>query len=173
MRKLITALLVAAILVGAFALAVDAQTTYQRFENLWARTLRSTGDTVVGGALAVTGGSSMANLSSSGDVALGGALNTGTFVVNGSGGNLAVVEGTPLAAVRSFQQISAAATAGVTVTTLAKGTELTLLNMGSNTITISDTGTTMLESNAALGQYDTLTLISDGTNMVELARSNN
>ena len=115
----------------------------------------------------------MANLSSSGDVALGGALNTGTFVVNGSGGNLAVVEGTPLAAVRSFQQISAAATAGVTVTTLAKGTELTLLNMGSNTITISDTGTTMLESNAALGQYDTLTLISDGTNMVELARSNN
>jgi len=50
---------------------------------------------------------------------------------------------------------------------------LVLVNVGSNTITLTDTGTLKLSANAALGQYDTITLQSDGTNWIELAKANN
>jgi hypothetical protein len=179
MRKLIAALLVASILVTAFAVTVDAQTFYQRFENVWAKTLRSTGAATiggaatVGGALAVTGNTSTAGLTASGDSALGGSVTLGDFTGFEYSGNLAVLDGGPLTPVRTFQQISAAGAAGMTVTTTSRGTIVTIVNMGSNAVTITDTGTTMLGSNAALGQYDTLTLISDGTNMIEVARANN
>ena len=42
-----------------------------------------------------------------------------------------------------------------------------------NTITITDTGTLKLSGNAALGQYDTITLWSDGTNWIEISETNN
>ena len=48
-----------------------------------------------------------------------------------------------------------------------------IINTGSNTITITDTGTLKLSGNAALGQYDTLLLWSDGTNWIEVAQADN
>ena len=48
-----------------------------------------------------------------------------------------------------------------------------MVNNSNTTITISDTGTLKLSGNIALGQYDTLVLISDGTNWVQLATTNN
>ena len=178
-RKIFAALLIAALLVGVLAVSVNAQTFYQKFENIWAKTLRTTGAATIGGnatvagALAVTGNTSTAGLSATGDTALGGSVALGDFTSFEYSGNLAVLDGGPLTPVRTFQQISAAAASGMTVTTVARGAVVTLINMGSNTVTITDTGTTMLSANAALGQYDSLTLISDGTNMIELARSNN
>jgi hypothetical protein len=42
-----------------------------------------------------------------------------------------------------------------------------------DTITLTDTGTLKLSGNAALGQYDNITLMSDGANWVELSETNN
>lgn len=180
MRKLLTSLGVALLLLVLLAVAVDAQTTYQRFENLWARTLRSTGDLTVGGAASVTGGAAVGgDLTVGGATTLGGAaavsgaLTAGGAVRLGAGDVLTVTNGGPLTAVRAFQQVTAGSAAGMTLTVLPTGTLLVLVNMGSNAVTITDTGTTMLAGNVALGQYDSLTVISDGTNMVELARANN
>ena len=53
------------------------------------------------------------------------------------------------------------------------GRVIVLVNVGSNTITLTDTGTLKLSGNAALGQYDNITLMSDGTNWVELSETNN
>jgi hypothetical protein len=53
------------------------------------------------------------------------------------------------------------------------GDLLILINESDTTITITDTATTMLSGNIALGQYDSLTLFCDGTNWVELATTNN
>jgi len=46
-------------------------------------------------------------------------------------------------------------------------------NTSANTITITDTGTLMLSGNAALGQYDTLMTVGDGTNCIEVAQTDN
>ena len=49
----------------------------------------------------------------------------------------------------------------------------TFYNQANQTITISDTSTLKLSGNIALGQYDSLTTIGDGTNCVQLATANN
>lgn len=53
------------------------------------------------------------------------------------------------------------------------GDLLILQNTGTNAITITDTGTLKLSGNTALGQFDTITLLSDGTNWIEIAQTDN
>lgn len=72
-----------------------------------------------------------------------------------------------------YQPVTATAARGVTVTVGAEGMVTTITNVGTNTITITDTGTLIMAGNLALGQYDNLTLRSDGTRWIELGRSNN
>jgi len=60
-----------------------------------------------------------------------------------------------------------------TVTNCAAGDILYLINTGSNTIGISDTGTMKLSGGITLGQYDTLLLWCDGTNAIEVSHTDN
>jgi len=53
------------------------------------------------------------------------------------------------------------------------GQLLILTNDSAVNIVITDTGTIMLSGNCTLSQYDTLTLIADGTNWLELSTSTN
>lgn len=70
----------------------------------------------------------------------------------------------------SYQSLTAAGTVSFGAITAAEaGTVLTLVNTANQTITISDTGTLKLAGNIALGQYDALNLISDGTNWIQTA----
>lgn len=77
----------------------------------------------------------------------------------------------------SYQPLAAAGPVGTAV--IAKGNAgevLMLINtstVATATITISDTGTLKLGGDRALGQFDTLTLMSDGTNWIERAFTNN
>ena len=74
----------------------------------------------------------------------------------------------------SYQPLSSSGnvqTASITAGTA--GDILFLVNTANTTITISDTGTLKLGGNRALGQYDTLTLMSDGTNWIERSFTNN
>ena len=48
-----------------------------------------------------------------------------------------------------------------------------LVNEYTNNIAVSDTGTTMLSGDTTLGQHDTLTLLFDGTNWLEVGQTNN
>lgn len=75
----------------------------------------------------------------------------------------------------SYIEVTAAITAGgvLSTTGIAEGTVVNIVNVGSNTVTFTDTSTTMLSGNAALGQYDTLTVVFDGTNWLETAQANN
>lgn len=60
------------------------------------------------------------------------------------------------------------------VTGCATAGKVTVLrNIANQTITITDTSTIMLSGNAALGQYDTLTLLGDGTNCLQISKSDN
>lgn len=76
----------------------------------------------------------------------------------------------------TFQPITAAAavgTSGANITVGSTGTVLVLLNVGSNTITFTETGTLVSAGNIALGANDSATLISNGTNWYQVGASNN
>lgn len=72
-----------------------------------------------------------------------------------------------------YQPVTATAARGVTMTVGAEGMVVTITNVGTNTITITDTAPLIMAGNLALGQYDNLTLRSDGTRWIEMGRSNN
>lgn len=70
----------------------------------------------------------------------------------------------------SFHKITAAAARGTdNIAIGTAGDVLVLLNVGSNTITLTDTGTLLLSGNAALGQNDSIVLLSDGTSWYQIA----
>lgn len=72
-----------------------------------------------------------------------------------------------------YQPVIAGGAVGVTMTVGAEGMVTTITNIGTSVITITDTGTLKLSGNAALGQYDNITLRSDGTNWIEVGQTDN
>lgn len=73
-----------------------------------------------------------------------------------------------------YQPLTASAAAGTSsIAAAAAGTIVIFENLSTNTITLTDTGTLLLAGNAVLGQYDTLALISDGTNWIQVSKSDN
>jgi hypothetical protein len=85
-----------------------------------------------------------------------------------------VTNGMTLSPAAAYQPLTAAGAVGFGAITIGSaGSVLTLVNTANQTITITDTGTLKLSGNLALGQYDSVTLVSDGTNWIQLATSNN
>lgn len=81
-----------------------------------------------------------------------------------------------LNALGTHQPISSTAaigTSGANITVKAAGSILILRNVGAQTITFTETGTLISAGNIALGANDSATLLSDGTNWVQIAASNN
>lgn len=93
---------------------------------------------------------------------------------------IAVTNGAVITPTGTYQPLTSSGEVTATLTTsvsyVTAGDLLVLLNASptvTTTINIADSGTAMLSAAAALGQYDSLTLWFDGTNWVELSRSNN
>lgn len=87
---------------------------------------------------------------------------------------ISVTQNMTITARGSYQPLASAGNVGTAK--IARGNAgdvLLLINTVNTTITISDTGTLKLGGNRALGQFDTLTLVSDGTNWIERAFTNN
>lgn len=170
-RKALSIMGTALVLVLLLAGVLQAQGNRSVFS--WVVANRAT---VQSGGLAVTGDTSLvdATLSDdlvvasdstlSGDLALGGDLKlTAQSVVT-------ITNGATLTPLGSYQPLAAAGAVGFgSITVGAAGSVLYLVNSVNQTITITDTGTLKLAGNIALGQYDALQLISDGTNWVQVA----
>lgn len=76
----------------------------------------------------------------------------------------------------TYQRITSTAnvgTAGTNITVEPAGTVLTLINVGLNTITITETGVFTSAGNIALGPGDTTTLYSNGAAWTQVAANNN
>lgn len=91
----------------------------------------------------------------------------------GSRSALTVTNGGTITALGTYQPLTSSGTVTATLAAGAAGRVLVLINTANTTINIQDTGIQKLSAAAALGQYDSLLLWSDGTNWIEIARSNN
>lgn len=109
------------------------------------------------------------------DLTVGDDLTVGNFLQLTAATAISLTNGGIITATGSYQPIDAAPSSTVTATVAAAsaGTLLRLVNQGTGTIRIIDTGTAKLSANYDLGQYDSLLLMSDGTNWIEMGRSNN
>jgi len=86
---------------------------------------------------------------------------------------ITVTNGAAFAPTGTYQRIQAAGTVTPTITAGTAGDLLVLINTSAQTINIADTSIQMLSAAWAGGQYDVLVLWCDGTNWIEISRSNN
>lgn len=157
MRRTILSGLIAATLLGAL-LSLPVLAQISNFDSIVASGDVTAGDDVVAGD----------------DATVGDDLSVGGWVNGNAADTLTITAGGTITPTGTYQRITAAAERGTSsVTGHAAGRIVYLVNVGSNTITLTDTGTLKLAGNAALSQYDTILLQSDGTNWIELARANN
>jgi hypothetical protein len=129
----------------------------------------------VGGAEALTGAgdTNVTNLVASGTVEVGTSLTVGTTILQSAQDTLTVTDATAFAPTGAYQPITAASEVTPTVTVADAGTVVMITNVATYTVNLADTGTAKLTAAAALGQYDTITLLSDGTNWIEVSRTDN
>lgn len=174
MKKLL-AVFVALLLVGIVAVGVSAQSGsggYYDFES----SVRIMQDLLVLDDMNVQDTARI-----EGDLTLGDDLSVTDLATVGKvrytrGTTQTLTFGSVITDVATFQPIGAAGAiglSGISTATSVAGDILILENVVNQAITISDTGTTMLSGNLTLGQYDTLGLVFDGTNWVELYTTNN
>lgn len=145
-------------------------------------------------AQAASGDSNVTNLVASGDVTAGDDITAGDDLSAGDdasvtddltvGGFLGLTPQTAIAVgyqgtitpTGGLQYLTASAARGtrlVVTTTLPAGTIIAFYNAGANTITLTDTAPLVLGGNAALGAKDTLVLFHNGTEWVQLDKTDN
>jgi hypothetical protein len=127
-------------------------------------TVSATGDAMVADDLVVTDDASVG-----GDLTISGDMNLAAQTV------ISPTDGGVITPTGSYQRLSSAGTVTPTIATgaAAAGDVVVMVNTTATTINLADSGTAKLSAAAALGQYDTLTLLFDGTNWIELSRSDN
>ena len=116
----------------------------------------------------------------SGDVIAGDDLTVGDDAVIGglykltAATAISVTTDATITPTGSYQPLESAGNVQTSsIAVLAAGTVVHFVNTANTTITFTDTGTLKLSGNAALGQYDSLILLSDGTNWIEVSETNN
>jgi hypothetical protein len=125
---------------------------------------------IVGGTAVVTGTSTL-----NGAVTTNGPLTVGTYFNLTKGVTVTVTADSTIAVAKGLTPLTAAGAVGTATLTgcNTSGRISILYNTAAQTITLTDTSTLMLAGNYGMTQYDTLTLIGDGTNCIELARAVN
>lgn len=101
-------------------------------------------------------------------------VKVGTFLRITPGASITVTTDALITPLGSYQPLTSAGT--VQTASIAAGTAgdlLTLVNTTNTSIVFTDTGTLKLAGNRTLGQFDTLTLVSDGSNWIERSFANN
>lgn len=134
------------------------------------------GDNIIGIA---AGGVEHARVTTSGlqvtgEITTSTGITIGTFLRLWPGATQTLYEGTPITPTASYQPVMAIYNMGTSAIVIQPaGTLLQIINVGTPTVSITDTGTIMLSGDLVLGQYDSLLLLSDGTNWVQMGTSNN
>lgn len=184
MRKSMTPVIVAVVLVLALFVGVNAQAVATNFNWVVTKLLTVTDTATFTSGVNVAGALSAA------------ATTVDTLIVEGNGdvvGNfevadhlltqaelymippaaLTVTNGGTITPTASVMELTAAGAVGAELINAADGQLLILVNTSANTITITETAAAVMAGNFAMGQGDSLTLMGNGVVWYELSRSNN
>lgn len=190
MRKVTRPTLIAILLLLALTVGVNAQAVATNFTWVVTKLLTVT-DTAtftsgvnVAGTLTASGGIDAAGTTVDSLIVSGNGDVTGNFEVTDHlltqaelylipPAALTVTDGAVITPTAAFMELTAAGAVGAELPAAGDGQLLILLNVGAQTITISDTATIESTGDIALGQYDSLTLIGSGVKWYQVAASNN
>lgn len=169
MRRLSYPLSIAVVAAILFAGVVFAQS--QTFSRIVTGTLlvRNTsemrGDVAMGDSLAIADDLTVAS-----DTTMGGFIATtpGTTITVAYQGSI-----TPLGSLVYLTSSAARGTRLIVTTTVPAGTLIRVVNVGAQTITLTDTAPLVMAGNFAMGAKDNITFYMDGDEWVELTRANN
>jgi hypothetical protein len=164
MKPNIRLILTAFILLLALTLPASAQSGISNFTHIVTTGYVQSGTYVLGGSYV----KATTNLESTTFT------KVGTFLRITPATSITVTTDSLITPLGSYQPLTSAGT--VQTASIAAGTAgdlLTLINTTNTSIVFTDTGTLKLGGNRTLGQFDSLMLVSDGTNWVERAFANN
>lgn len=157
------------LLLLAMAVPVNAQSGRAIFNWIIANKLL-----VQDGGLTVSGDTALADTTVTGTGSVTGDVTLGADLDMTPQTAISVTNGATITPTGAYQPLTSAGNVGFGAIAAGTAGQLLILSNNSNTtITITDTGTLKLSGNVALGQYDSVTLMSDGTNWRQLATSNN
>jgi len=161
-RAIYSGLIAAALMIALISIPVWAQIS--NFDSIIASGDVTAGDDITSGDDVI----STDDVTVGDDIVIGGLerLTAATAISVTTDGTV-----TPTGSYQPLESAGTVATSDITV--LTAGTIVHLVNTTNTSITFTDTATLKLSGNAALGQYDTLTILSDGTNWIEVGQVNN
>lgn len=168
MKKLIVLIAILAIMLAAFVPFGQAKQVFGWIiaERL---TVQQGGAVIEGGGLSVAGDITQ----SSGNVTAAGDVTIADNLIISAQTAISVTDGLTVTVTGGYQPLESAGTVTMTLTVPSAGTVVHLVNTSDTTINMADSGNVKLSAAWAAGQYDTITLLSDGTYLLETARSNN
>ena len=172
---LAVALVLALVLAVLLVPSVDAQSARQQFDWLLAKRLNVDTDVAIGDDLSVVGDAAVTgNATVAGTLGVTGAATFASNMIISPAAVITVTQDMTITPAGGYQPLASAGTVGTAVVAAGTaGSVVRFVNTTNTTITLTDTGTLKLSGNLALGQYDSVTVVSDGTNWVQLATSNN
>jgi hypothetical protein len=168
MKKFIISLIVLAGVLMAFAPIDQAKQVFGWIiaERL---TVQQGGAVIEGNGLTVTGNVAQ----TSGNITTDGNVTIADNLIVSAQTSITVTDGYTLTTTGGFHPLTSAGTVTMTLTVPTIGSVIVLENTTNTAINIADGSGVSMAGAVALGQYDTITYISDGRTLVELSRSNN
>ena len=185
MRKA-TPVVIAVVLILAFAVGVNAQAVATNFTWVVTKLLTVTdtatftsgvnvagamtaagGLNVTSGGMNVTGGTSSTTLSVSSDAALGADLAIAPRTA------ISVTDGGIITPTGTLQMLESAGNVTATLAAGSSGQLLTLINTTDTTIVLEDTTGQVFSGNVSLAQWDTANFVFYGTSWIQTGESNN
>lgn len=184
MRKATIPVIVAVVLILAFAVGVNAQAVATNFNWVVTKlltvtdTATFTSDVDVAGTLD-SGATTVDSLQVSGNANFVGHIVVSDYFATTDWmyfvppDALTVTNGGTITPTATVMELTAGGAVGAELIAAGDGQLLILINTSANNIVISDTASIESTGDITLGQYDTLTLMGVGVKWYELASSNN
>ena len=174
MRKATTPVILAVVLILAFAVGVNAQAVATNFTWVVTKLLTVTDVATFTSSVSVAGASNLAgNTSVGGTLSVTGntALATGLNIVPQTA--ISVTNGGIITPTGAVQLLTAAGNVTATLATGQAGQMLTVINTANVTMLIQDTTGQIFSGDASLGQWDTADFVWYGTSWIQTGESNN
>ena len=185
MRKSMTPVIVAGVLILALVAGVNAQAVATNFTWVVTKLLTVTDtatfteDVNVAGAVGISGATTLTTLNATGNATIAGTLAVADqFAMSDEiyaipQDAYTVTNGSTITVTGAVMELTAAGAVGADLPAATDGRLLILINGVNQTITITETATAVMAGNFAMGEGDTLTLMGMGIKWYELSRSNN